>query len=275
MEQIQQPRCTVCQSQNLLPSLSFGKVPPSNRFLPPEAGNVAPEDFYSMSLGYCQQCGTIQLVDRMPIEVIRPRYDWLVYNEPERHLDEVASKLSGLPGINASSRFLGITYKDKSTLDRMERLGFPNTACINESDLKCSVEPFGLETIQDALSRDSTVMRLREIYGSADVILVRHIVVLAPQRLGEQQRDHLFVASAVGTQSAAQDRKIVILGRATQDNVPGRQDIQVTDPVSRQLQFTRGQRPLVDLGDSVLIQQPATRLLCVEGRRQMDGDRRT
>ena len=176
MDQLLKYKCAVCQSGDLRSSLTFGKQPPSNRFLPPEAGNVAPEDFYSISLGYCQQCGTIQLVDRMPIEVIRPRYDWLVYNEPEGHLDDVASKLSGLPGINTSSRFLGITYKDKSTLDRMERLGFPHTVCINVSDLKCSVEPFGLETIQDALSSNSTISRLQEIYGLADVILVRHII---------------------------------------------------------------------------------------------------
>jgi hypothetical protein len=169
-------KCTVCQSEDLQSSLSFGKQPPSNRFLPPEAGNVAPEDFYSLSLGYCRQCGTIQLVERMPVQVVRPRYDWLVYNEPERHLDDVANKLIGLAGINESSRFLGITYKDKSTLDRIECLGFPNTACIGESDLKCSAEPFGLETIQEALGSESTIERLRETYGCSEVILVRHII---------------------------------------------------------------------------------------------------
>lgn len=169
-------KCTVCQSKDLRSSFSFGKQPPSNRFVASETGEVNSEDFSALSLGYCQQCGTIQLVDRMPIEIIRPRYDWLVYNEPERHLDEVANKLVGLSGIDESSRFLGITYKDKSTLDRIERLGFPHTACISETDLKCSEEPFGLETIQDTLGRESTVARLREIYGSADVILVRHII---------------------------------------------------------------------------------------------------
>ena len=176
MKGTKQSSCTVCQSKNLLSSLSFGEQPPSNRFLVPESDNIIREDSFSISLGYCQQCGTIQLVDRMPTEAIRPRYDWLVYNEPEGHLDDVVSKLGELPGINASSRFLGVTYKDKSTLDRMEHLGFPNTACINEGNLKCPVQPFGLETIQDTLSRNSTITRLREIYGSVDLIVVRHIL---------------------------------------------------------------------------------------------------
>ena len=176
MKQISKNKCTVCPSVDLSCSLSLGKQPPSNRFLPPEAGEVPPEDYYALSLGYCQQCGTIQLVDRMPIEVTRPRYDWLVYNEPESHLDEVANIIVELPGINEASRFLGITYKDKSTLERIERLGFPQTSCVNENDLNCSEKYFGLETIQDILSNDKSVLKLKERYGGANVIIVRHII---------------------------------------------------------------------------------------------------
>ena len=197
MKAIHQSRCTVCQSKSLFPCLSFGKQPPSNRFLAPEVNNVTfSEDFYSMSLGYCLQCGTIQLVDRMSIEVIKPRYDWLVYNEPEKHLDAVANKLRELPDINASSRFLGITYKDQSTLDRMRRLGLPNVECISEDDLNCPEALFGLETIQDTLSNGSTITRLRKIYGSADVILVRHILEHALDSIFNSCYIHLICVGA-------------------------------------------------------------------------------
>ena len=81
---------------NLRSSVSFGKQPPSNRFLPPGVDSLAPEEFFPLNLGYCMHCDTMQLVDRMPIELVRPRYNWLVYNEPEEHLDDVANKLTGL-----------------------------------------------------------------------------------------------------------------------------------------------------------------------------------
>jgi hypothetical protein len=176
MKQNQKTKCTVCPSNNLSSSVSFGRQPPSNRFLVSTAEALSPEDFYELSLGYCKECGTIQLVDRMPVEVIRPRYAWLVYNEPEKHLDDIANNLSGLSGINSSSRFVGVTCQDEPILDRMRCLGFSQTACISEDDLKCPVQPFGMETIQEALSSDSTVMRLREFHGNADMILARYII---------------------------------------------------------------------------------------------------
>jgi hypothetical protein len=176
MELIQQPRCTVCRSQKLLSRLSFGKQLPSNRFVSSGACSSASEDYYLLSLGYCQQCGTIQLVNRMPTEVVRSRHDWLVYSEPERHLDEVASDLCGMSCINVSSKFLGITDQDRTILDRVGRLGFSNKACISESDWNSSKQPFGLETIQQIISIDYTVARLRKIYGCADVIFARYII---------------------------------------------------------------------------------------------------
>ncbi len=167
--------CGVCHSIDLRPSLSFGEQPPSNRFIDAASNFKADEERYLLSLGYCGQCGTMQLVERMPIAAVRPRYDWLVYNEPEGHLDQVSKKLADLIADKAA-RFIGITYKDQSTLDRMARLGFTNSVCIGEADLNCPIRPFGLETIQGVLSDVSVVSRLQQTYGRADVMLVRHIV---------------------------------------------------------------------------------------------------
>lgn len=176
MKKYRQSKCTVCKSGDLYTSLSLGMQPPSNRFLYADLDSATTDEPYPLSLGYCKKCETIQLVDRMPIEVMRPRYDWLLYNEPEGHLDDVVSKLKDLPGINGSSRLVGVTYKDKSTIERMNRLGFHNTACISEKDLECTTLPLGLETIQSALSSADTIKRLHGSYSKADLLLVRHIV---------------------------------------------------------------------------------------------------
>ena len=176
IKKLQQPKCTVCHSEKLKSSLSFGMQPPSNRFIDLVKGEGVTDECYRMSLGYCQQCATIQLVDRMPIDAMRPRYDWLTYNEPEGHLDDVAAKLMSLPGVSADSRVLGTTYKDQSTIDRLIQFGLSRDACIQEDDFGVLTYPFGLETVQNCLSEVKTVDKLKQKYGLVDLLIVRHII---------------------------------------------------------------------------------------------------
>lgn len=166
--------CTVCGSEALRRSLDLGRQPPSNRFLAPESADA--EERHPLSLGDCADCGTVQLVDRMPIETIRPRFDWLANSEPEGHLDDLVDKLACLPGIHAGARFLGVSYKDRSTLERLAARGFAQVAVVAPDDLPIAARPFGLETIQRGLSDPATVDALRRRHGQADVLLVRHMV---------------------------------------------------------------------------------------------------
>ena len=166
--------CTVCSGSLLQRSLELGRQPPSNRFL--LSGSQSEGESFSLSLGYCEDCGTIQLVDRMPIEAIRPRYDWLANSEPEGHLDDLTEKLITLPGITVNARILGVCYKDKSTLKRFFQRGFLKVASIDPDDLSACSLPFGLETLQRSLSNSSVIDHLRNQYGATDILMVRHMV---------------------------------------------------------------------------------------------------
>jgi len=166
--------CTVCDSKELIKKLDLGEQPPANRFVVSSFDKES--ETYNLSLGVCKICGTIQLTDRMPLDAVRPIYDWLLYNEPEGHLDSVASTIKNLPGISENSRFLGTTYKDESTLSRLNKLGLTNTNCIKETDLLNTSKPFGLETIQDVLQSDQIQKQLKRKYGEIDVLIVRHIL---------------------------------------------------------------------------------------------------
>ena len=167
-------RCTVCDGIALRRSLELGPQPPSNRFLLP--GDAGAEERHALSLGSCDDCGTVQLVDRMPVEAIRPRFDWLANNEPEGHLDDLVEKLLALPGIGADSRVLGASYKDQSTLDRLGRKGLRQVACVGPQDLPGLPSPFGLECIQRSLSQPAVVQALRARHGPIDILVVRHMV---------------------------------------------------------------------------------------------------
>jgi hypothetical protein len=77
-------KCLACQKAEVEILLNFGHQPPSNRFIKDGSPN---HDVHPLVLAQCQSCGLIQLVDPMPIELVLSKYDWIVYNEPEGHLE--------------------------------------------------------------------------------------------------------------------------------------------------------------------------------------------
>jgi hypothetical protein len=110
----------------------------------------------------------------MPADMVRSRFRWLTYNEPEGHLDDLASRLA--EAFPRHANILGLTYKDNSTLARLRRLGYERTVGLDQSrDLGIHEACAGLETIQavfdPALSR-----KLKAVYGAADLLLVRHVL---------------------------------------------------------------------------------------------------
>lgn len=165
--------CTVCGSPELRIALDFAAQPPSNRFV---RTGVKDDERHRLSLGDCAVCGTVQLVDRMPIEAIRPRYEWLANNEPEGHLDKLVDNVVGLPGVWTETRFLGLSYKDRSTLSRLVKRGFIHVDELDPRELEDSTAPFGLETIQRSLSEPRSVQRMLHSHSRVDVVLARHIL---------------------------------------------------------------------------------------------------
>src|SRR4051812_40209263 len=106
-------RCRVCQEMAVAEGLCFGSQPVSNRFL---IQQDEPEDRFALALGICHRCGVAQLTERMPELALEPRVDWIVYNEPEAHLDLLAETILRLPGLPRQAKAAGISVKDDSLL---------------------------------------------------------------------------------------------------------------------------------------------------------------
>lgn len=107
----------------------------------------------------------------------KSRFEWLTYNEPEGHLDDLVSRLRKLPGLEQpEARIAGLTYKDDSTLARFNKLGYANTYRYDPAaDLGLQDPCASLESIQAALD-DPAARRLAGKHGLADLLLVRHVL---------------------------------------------------------------------------------------------------
>lgn len=162
--------CTTCGNSSINTVIDFGLHPPSNRFVP-QASIEEEQETYQIGLGYCSSCETIQLSHRMPLHAVKPRFTWLTYNEPELHLDSVASQLRQLPGIGKSSRTLGLTYKDQSTLDRLVRLGLRPGSCLSNEQFSIFQSPMVAASYQAK-------------HQPVDLLVARHMIEHAADAVG-------------------------------------------------------------------------------------------
>jgi hypothetical protein len=92
--------CHLCQHNGITEWLDFGQQALTNQFL---RSPTATEYLHPCKLGVCRHCGVLQLQSPVPVDEMRPKFDWISYNEPESHLDEVAQTLARLPGISSAS----------------------------------------------------------------------------------------------------------------------------------------------------------------------------
>ncbi len=165
--------CRICQTPTLEVLLDCGPQPISNRFLsrPDESQQLHP-----LIVGLCEACAVLQLVDPLPGDELAPPFDWITYNEPEGHLDDLVARLTNLPDFGSGSRFIGVSYKEDTTFDRLDRLQFPNHYRLDVAvDLDLVAGNPGIESIQQRLT-PAVAARLGKQHGQADVVIARHIL---------------------------------------------------------------------------------------------------
>lgn len=166
-------KCEVCSQKDVVLLFDVGEQVVCHHFLKSVAEQ---EEVYHLTLGQCQKCGTVQLIDRIPVDKLRPRYDWLKCNEPEAHLDNLVTTMTRLSGITKDSMIGGISFKDDTTLERFNRLGFKNTWRADTVDEFGISNPLaGFESVQAHFGPE-TVGRLIQNHGKADVFIARHII---------------------------------------------------------------------------------------------------
>jgi hypothetical protein len=165
--------CKICGQPAGRAWLDFGEQALTNRFL---RSADEPEYVHPLAIGVCETCGTVQLGSLAPPEEICPRFDWITYNEPESHLDDLADVICRLPGLGPNSVVCGLSYKDESTLRRLRERGLVQSWLADrQADLGIDHPLGAIESIQQNLTR-STAGRLAKKHGRPDVVILRHVL---------------------------------------------------------------------------------------------------
>ena len=152
--------------------LNFGMQPVSNRFL--SDAETAPT--FPLALEVEEESGLIRLAKPFPAEELRPRYPWLTCFEPEDHLDKLVQQMTELPRITKESKIGAYSFKDDSTLRRLERKGYSKTWRLDPvSDLEVMDPLANVETFQKHFTPDRAQV-VKEKRGPCDIFIVRHVL---------------------------------------------------------------------------------------------------
>lgn len=158
--------------------VDFGYQPVASHFTEAAEG---PFGSAGLGLAVCDGCGIIQLAPPFPRDLLVPAYEWVSYREPEDHLDDVAETIGGLTEIAEGTFAYGLSFKDRSTLDRLVARGAGRIAVIHPvTDLGATDRNAGVETIQELIS-EGAARSLVARHGPADIVVARHILEHAGQ----------------------------------------------------------------------------------------------
>lgn len=173
--------CLVCQSEQVETLLDLGRQPVSSHFMKARDASAIEHE---LAFGLCRACGVTQLVSPFPYrDLVRP-YDWITYREPETHLDAVVDRICSIPGINERAAVAGITFKDRTTLERLRGRGFDRIWTIDPRDDLGAIDVNAdIESIQ-ALLTPAKAAEIVAKRGPVDLLVVRHIAehAEAPRR---------------------------------------------------------------------------------------------
>lgn len=154
--------------------IDFGRQPPSNRFFRFGEKNL---DLHSLVIGQCSVCMLLQLVNFMSSKMIKPRFDWIHYKEPESHLDKLMIRVAQLPGITESSIIAGITCEDDTSIARLNKLGFTKTFRLDaNNDLGLNEPTTGLEVVESLANEGCSKKISSRRGGQVDLLIARYVL---------------------------------------------------------------------------------------------------
>ena len=163
--------CKVCKKETLK-IINFGNFPVAHKF---KKINRADTKF-NLTLCICKKCNLVQLKKPFPLKELKPKYNWIKYNEPEEHLDKLVRKILKLKNFRKNNIIAGAGYKEISTLQRFNRLGFKNTWILDsKKDLNIRNKNHNLETIQDKIAKIN-VKKIIKNKKLANIFIARHIL---------------------------------------------------------------------------------------------------
>ncbi len=174
--------CRFCGKKEIFKFLELGTMALANSFLTEEELKSADEHSYPLDVYFCEECGLVQIGYAVPPEAMFKEYIYFSSTSDlvHRHAAYLAQSFRKRFGLTGESLVVEIASNDGTVLTYFKQTGVKVLGVEPAVNIARVAVAAGIETHNDFFHA-ATAKVLNETYGSADVILGRHVFAHVPE----------------------------------------------------------------------------------------------
>lgn len=173
--------CIACRSTGVEPFLDLGETALANKFLFPE--EVTPDEpRYPLVVGFCHDCGHVQLVDRVPPAAMFEDYLYIssMSTTLVNHLGSLADDVVTRFGLGPANLVVDVGSNDGTLLEAFAKRGVRTLGVDPARNLTALAQAKGIETLV-AFFDEASAGRIVAGPGPADVITATNVFLHIPE----------------------------------------------------------------------------------------------
>jgi predicted TPR repeat methyltransferase len=178
--------CLVCRDNTVDLVLDLGKTALANKFLRPEELADHGEERYQLRVGLCHSCGHVQLIDRVPPELMFDHYLYMssASSTLVEHLHSLAAAVKSRAGLRPEALVLDVGCNDGTLLQGFAKAGVSHPLGIDPAaNLAEAARAKGAEVITGYFNEE-TARSLRTSHGLASVLTMTNTFPHIPDLAG-------------------------------------------------------------------------------------------
>ena len=163
-------KCIVCSSDDVQEFLDLGRMALANNFLTKEELSK-PEPKYPLRVGFCHNCGHVQLMEHVPPSAMFENYLYIssMSDTLKRHLHDLAQVVTERYHLGPDDLVIDIGSNDGTLLSGFKRYGVKTLGVDPARNLAELASKVGVETYTEFFGSE-TAAQIAERWGKASAI---------------------------------------------------------------------------------------------------------
>lgn len=173
--------CRFCDKKDIFKFLELGTMALANSFLTEKELTSAEEPQYPLDVYFCEQCGLVQIGYAVPPDTLFKNYIYFSATSDlvHRHADYLARSFQKRFALKGNSQVVEIASNDGTVLQYFKKTGVKTLGIEPAVNIARVANEAGIDTL-NVFFNSGTALIIKNKYGSADIILGRHVFAHVP-----------------------------------------------------------------------------------------------